>query len=190
MKEYLFYLWYILSLCLVRTLLSLYFSNKFNLTDLLYWLPQRAMIGQWQCLCGCFTFFTHLISLKHGLTKYTNFKMNISKYEYFKIFVNQLLYIASKKESMTLHPPLPVVWVLESEVCVESDRTRVDGIETFSRIGLVFWIFLAFFLNFFFAFSLAFMIPTCWYHKREERRERKIQNTSETTHSVIRPVDF
>ena len=93
---------------------------------------------------------------------------------------------------MTLHPPLPVVWVLESELCVESDRTRVDGIETFSRIGLVFWIFLSFFLRFL-AFSLAFMIPTCWYHKREERRERnarKIQNASETTHCVIRPVDF
>ena len=40
---------------------------------------------------------------------------------------------------------------------------------------------------------LAFWIPTCWYHKHEEKHEknaRKIQNASETTHNVIRPLLF
>ena len=36
--------------------------------------------------------------------------------------------IASKMESVALHPPLPVLWVFELEECLESDGTRVNGI--------------------------------------------------------------
>ena len=63
-------------------------------------------------------------------------------------------------------------------------------LKVFLTLGLRFLFFLRF-SCIFLSFSLAFWIPTCWYHKREDKREKnewKIKNVSGTTHIVIRPL--
>ena len=58
----------------------------------------------------------------------------------------RLEYIVSKKETVTMSPPLPAMLVFEWELCLESDGTRVNGIQwsLFNKATLREWTILPF----------------------------------------------
>ena len=48
-------------------------------------------------------------------------------------------YIASKRETVILHLPLPVMRVFGLKVCLESDETRVHGIDLSKHVTVTVW---------------------------------------------------